>query len=278
MEGNERVYILAPTHNRVEVASRFAACLASQTYRNFHLILIDDGSTDGTAERLASILGDITILRGDGNLWWAGSLQKGRAWVLKSGARPEDLVLMINDDTLFDRDFIGNAVAAMRGLRRTLLLAQQFSLQTGRLVECGVHVDWERFTFVATDRPEEINCMSTRGLFMRVADLRHIGGFHPRLLPHYGSDYEYTMRAYRMGYALATDPKVRIQENEETTGIRTTREQARLPLLHRLFLPRNQQSPYYWSVFVLLACPWRLWPRNLYRVWAPFMRLFARAQ
>jgi GT2 family glycosyltransferase len=202
----------------------------------------------------------------------------GQEWIRdESGARPDDIVLLINDDTVFPDDFLAHAVAALQGRRRTLMQACQYSLQTGQYLESGVHVDWRRFTFAVASSAEEVNCMSTRGLFMRVSDMREIGGFHPRLLPHYGSDYEYTMRAHRRGFALVSCPEVRLWDNEATTGIRSTEGESAWTLLRRIFLKRNQQSPYYWSMFVLLACPPRYWLQNLARVWIGFARQLARA-
>ena len=97
-----------------------------------------------------------------------------------------------------------------------------------------------------------------------------IGGFYPKLLPHYASDYEYTMRARRKGFALISSPDVRIWDDESTTGIRSTEGLSGWTVLRNMFLKRNLQSPYFWSVFVLLACPPRYWLRNLFKVWKGF--------
>ncbi len=274
----ETVHILLPAHNRREVTRKIVECLAAQTYRSFHLVLIDDGSIDGTADMVRGQFPEATVLRGDGRLWWAGSLQRGYEWLLASTARPDDLVLIINDDTVFGPEFLGNAVAALRNQSRTLLLAQQYSQQTGKLLESGVHVDWSRFSFAVAAAPEQVNCLSTRGLFMRMSDMREIGGFHPRLLPHYGSDYEFTMRARRMGFRLHCSPEVKLWDNEATTGIRTVEGQTAWTMLGRVFLPRNQQSPWFWSMFVFLACPPRYWIVNLIRVWTGFARQLRRAR
>jgi GT2 family glycosyltransferase len=102
----ETIYILLPVHDRCEITRRFIVCLKAQTYLNYHLILIDDGSTDGTAEMVGEMIPLLTILRGKGDWWWAGSLQRGYEW-LKSNSEvsSQDCVLIINDDTEFESDF-----------------------------------------------------------------------------------------------------------------------------------------------------------------------------
>lgn len=61
-----KIYILLPVHNRCELTRHFIECLKSQTYQNFHLVLIDDGSTDGTSEMVLSNLDTVTVVRGNG--------------------------------------------------------------------------------------------------------------------------------------------------------------------------------------------------------------------
>ena len=68
------LYILLPVHNRRETTRRFLECLRAQTFQDYHLLLIDDGSTDGTAEMAREFISTLTVLGGSGDWWWAGSL------------------------------------------------------------------------------------------------------------------------------------------------------------------------------------------------------------
>ncbi len=67
-----RIYIILPVHNRIETTHRFIKCLKRQTYTKFHLILVDDGSTDGTEEYVRTELHDVTVIKGNGNLGGQG--------------------------------------------------------------------------------------------------------------------------------------------------------------------------------------------------------------
>ena len=42
--------VVIPTYNRADVLSRSVDSVLSQTYQNFELIIIDNGSTDGTQQ------------------------------------------------------------------------------------------------------------------------------------------------------------------------------------------------------------------------------------
>jgi GT2 family glycosyltransferase len=124
-------------------------------------------------------------------------------------------------------------------------------------------------SFLTADSPENINCLSTRGLFLRWDSLEKIGGFYPWLLPHYGSDYEFTMRAMRKGYQLRTDPGVYLIPNPVTTGVRNIADYTDLRrVVGDLFTKKSVVNPIYLTALVLLASPVRWIPSNLFRIWA----------
>lgn len=50
---NPLVSVIIPTYNRADVLDRAIESVLNQTYENFELIIIDDGSTDKTFEQLA---------------------------------------------------------------------------------------------------------------------------------------------------------------------------------------------------------------------------------
>ena len=261
-----KIHIVLPVHNRLEKTRLFIDSLLAQTYNNYHLILIDDGSTDGTQDYVKSKVKNLTVITGSGDWWWGGGLHQGYVWLKKNHASADDLVLLINNDTEFAPDFFQIAVGLMARNPRTLLLARAYSRQGGRFVGAGVHVDWRHLTFNQQE-DGEINCFSTRGLFLRVGDFMDIGGFHPVLLPHYLSDYEFTIRAHRKGYTLVTDLVLRLTTDETTTGHRDLSGiVSRNEFVQKYFSKRSVDNPVYWASFVLLACPWPWKPVHLSRV------------
>lgn len=261
-----RVYILLPVHNRRGITEKFIDCLVGQSFSDFHLILIDDGSTDGTSEMVRAKISNLTILKGKGDWWWAGSLQQGINWLDQQGVEDQDVVVFMNDDIVFERDFLQAALEIL-DQHAGLLLPQVLNKKTGEVEESGVEADLKRLTFKTATRPENINCLPTRGLFMRVSDLRRIGNFHPRLLPHYLSDYEFTLRANRLGVDLRTSPKLLITTDDEATGFRSFEDLSFSNFLKRYFSVKSASNPFYWTTFVLLASPNLYIPKNLLRIW-----------
>ena len=268
---SRRVHIFLPVHNRRAVTEQFLQCLRRQTYPHWHLLLIDDGSDDGTSEMARSLVPELTLLRGNGDWWWGGGLHQGYRWVSNAAVPADDLVLMINDDTEIGPDFLANAVAAMRP--HTLLLAQAYR-SNGDFCEAGAFWDWKNLRCTGVGAQEEINCFSTRGLFLHVGDLLRIGGFYPRMLPHYLSDYEFTIRAHRQGFALRSSPDVSLRYFEALTGIRSTEGLSVWRTLKTNLSIKSSSNPFHWTSFVILASPRRYLISNLVRVW---WRYFAPA-
>ncbi len=264
------IYIILPVHNRKVTTEKFIKSLVAQTYKEFKLILVDDGSTDGTDKMVLSYIPDGIILKGDGNLWWAGGLQKGYEWLILN-AKNEDLCLLINDDTVFDENFLNIATKIFSNKNDTLLLAQCYSQKDlNLLLDDGVHFDFRSLTFIGAKSKEEINCLSTRGLFLKVKDLKVIGGFFPKILPHYLSDYEFTIRAFNKGFKLMTDETLKLYVDQETTGLHTINYNGIRDYYSKYFSNRNPSNPFHWLAFVYLVVPY---PFKIYHIFKIIYRL-----
>jgi GT2 family glycosyltransferase len=252
-----KLYILLPVHNRRQITQRIITCLQQQTFQDFHLLLIDDGSTDGTAEMVQERISSLTILKGHGDWWWGGSLHQGYLWLKSQKVPPLSLVLMMNDDAVFETSYLQTAVSLLSEMKRTLLISNAYGEVSRKLFDGGIHADWKRLKFSLETKPDKINCASTRGLFLYVSDFLTIGGFYPRLLPHYASDYEFTIRAYNKGYTLIPHENLKLYANESATGIFNFRnEKTYGGFLRHLFSKKYTLHPVYYSNFILLACPW----------------------
>jgi predicted SAM-dependent methyltransferase/GT2 family glycosyltransferase len=261
-----KLYILLPVHNRRAITEKIVDCLVAQSYSNFHLILIDDGSTDGTDEMVKAKIANLTILRGKGDWWWAGSLQQGVDWLKSEGIRSDDIILFLNDDITFPKDFLHKGVNNLSGLN-ILLLARIYNEKSNIIEESGIEANFRKFTFTNASSQEKINCLSTRGLFLSMSSLLNIGDFYPKILPHYWSDYEFTIRAHKKGFKLITSPYLFIQMDDQATGIHKYDGVSIMDFLMKLFSKKSVLNPIYTSVFIFLACPTTYKPLNITKVW-----------
>ena len=97
------LFILIPVHNRKKFTHQCLLSLYKQTNKNFIVIVIDDGSTDGTEKMLTSEFPNVELLKGDGNLWWTKATNLGVKYALSQNAK---YILILNDDTELSEDYI----------------------------------------------------------------------------------------------------------------------------------------------------------------------------
>ena len=102
-DDTQSYWVVIPAYNEADTVRDVALRARRQCA---HVIVVDDGSTDGTAEALARL--DVTVLRNDENLGKAGSLYRGFAHALAQGAvgvltldadgqhAPEDIPLLLD--------------------------------------------------------------------------------------------------------------------------------------------------------------------------------------
>lgn len=258
MNRPKKTYVITPVHNRRAITTKFASALAVQTLKGITLVLVDDGSTDGTAEAVRQILRSTVVLQGDGSLWWGGSLRRGVSWLKAQGLPDGAVVVFMNDDVDFDDWFFERAVAELETLGPGHFLIAPGVFQTsGRLSrEAGI-TDWSRLKLAHYGQgPERIDHATTRSLFMHWSDLRRIGGLHPTLLPHYTSDYVFTMTAHRRGIRLIPARSVCAKFSDETTGDHGLDLYHGWSKVKHLFSPRFSYNPIHQFFFVWYACPW----------------------
>ena len=260
---DRKVYILIPIHNNIAETRKCLSCIHTQTYTNYEVIVIDDGSTDNSSEIIKNEYPDTTILQGDGNLWWAGALYEGIEYVLKK-AQQNDYVLILNNDLIFDNNYIINLVESSEDNQGAVVGSLCKDQKTGAIIDSGVKIDWRNLKFdpkeVVDDGDDlirDIDVLSTRGILIPVNIILDIGNFIPHKLRHYLSDYEYTIRMKKHGYTLLTSKKATVFLNSEMTGFHLNwDEKYTLKDLYRtIFSIKSSSNLKAWLFFIHLCCP-----------------------
>jgi GT2 family glycosyltransferase len=96
----DRIAVLISCYNRRNITLTCLKSLYKQSVP-FDVYLVDDGSTDGTAEAIQNLFPDVTIIKGDGNLYWVGAMRLAFETAI---AQQHKFYLWLNDDTWLDPD------------------------------------------------------------------------------------------------------------------------------------------------------------------------------
>ena len=249
------LYVVTAVHNRKNITNAFIERLLKQSYKNWRLLIIDDGSTDGTSEMILDLLPDANIIKGNGNLWWGGALQKAYQWLV-ANATDEDLVYTCNDDIIIPEDFLKHGVKLVNEYPNSMVTGTGYSVQTGIRGDGAIKIDF------ATGKEERLdvnsvgNAGTTRSLFFTVRMMKKIGGFHPVLLPHYWSDLEYVIRAAKKGFPVRSFDNLVYQYDETSTGIKKKS-------LKTMFSKRSVYNPAYYFNYLIMTTPIKYLPGRL---------------
>lgn len=252
------LYVVTAVHNRYKITKKFIENLEKQSYKNICLILIDDGSNDGTDKMVISKMPNSIIIYGYGNLWWGGALDKAYKYLLKN-SNADDYLLIMNDDTNIESHFLEIGVNLLERNRNSLITACGYSINDGKMIDGAIKFDFVTGDSIILPPNSEGNCASTRALFLSTSTMKKIGGFHPILLPHYGSDYEYTIRGYRKGVRIKSFNELKYTFDEGTTGYKDFKNLS----FKKIFSKKSIINPLYKFTFILLVTPIKDMPMRL---------------
>lgn len=252
------LYIITAVHNRYDITKLFVDNLKKQNNQAFTLVLVDDGSTDGTADMVIEALPHSIILKGDGNLWWGGALHKAYKYLSNGIVKDTDNILICNDDIEFDKSFLDDGIEKISENNHCLILSKAVDRIDGSLVSKACKRNPITADMIPIDFGQKGNCGSTRAAFMSGKAYVNIGGMHPILLPHYCSDVEYVMRAARKGYPCVTYERPVCRVNNETTGINKSTS------IKQTFSKRYMNNPIYKLNYILLITPFYLLPAYIF--------------
>lgn len=250
----QKLYILCPFFARETELANLVHKLKSQTYQNFHLILINCNKNGKTPFFLRSKMINAILLFAE-NCWWAQALEVGYKYLKALPLLPNSFVLILNQDVDVEKNFLESGVESINRLKVDLLGAASFSKITKKIEDTGVFWNWSDSSCRGAADPQEINCLSTRGLLIRGKVFLELGGFRPWLLPHYLSDYAYTVRAFRKGYQMTVCKKFRLFHQTESSfpaNILKVKLGARL---RYLFSNQCKANPWHRILFIWSSFP-----------------------
>ena len=195
---NSGVFIIIPVHNRRETTLRCLARLADDGLLDLAcVVVVDDGSTDGTAAAIARAFPAVKILPGNGNLWWTGAIALGMQTAMDLGAK---VLVWLNDDCRPAPGALA-LIAAEAAATGGIALAQAHT-PTGYVLGGVVRRGW-RFLPVRCEPGANMGCDSFAGNCVAIARpvVERIGLPDACRLPHSLADRDYGLRATAAGFS-----------------------------------------------------------------------------
>lgn len=268
------IYIIVPIHNRKNFTRDCLLSLRKQTFKKFTIIVVDDGSSDGTIEMIQKKFPEIVLLHGDGNLWWTRATNLGVKYAFEIATR-DDYILTMNNDTVVNPAYLETLIECATKHPNSLIGSIALNDQEKKIViDAGVKINWPTAKFNFLSRGLEykvvikkepfiipVDVLSGRGTLIPVKVFQNIGLYDSINLPHYGADYEFSYRAKKNGYNLFVNYKSIVMNKVCYNGIKIEGQLFQwIEFFKRFFSKRSAFCIKYRWKFAQLTCPKMLFP------------------
>lgn len=256
------IHVIIPVYNRVEYTRSCLRSLYRQTARDFGIIVVDDGSTDGTSQMIEREFPDVVLLQGDGNLWWTRAINIGVEYAL---AQKADYIVTLNDDIILKDNFIEEMILQSAKNPKALLGGVEVDPIVKKPTYGGKVIDWKlakNTSILDTLTPEnwhglhEVNHLPGRELLIPAEVFHKIGLFDEKNFPQTVADFDFTYRAYKAGYKIFCNYDAQVETYADSKGGLEFREHKSLRNYYtHLFGIKGKANLHRFIRFGLKNCP-----------------------
>lgn len=111
--------VIIPNWNGKELLSDCLHSLSCQSYADFEIIVVDNGSTDGSVEYLKTVFPKVQVISLDKNYGFAKAINEGVNVSLSA------YVVFLNNDTQVDKDWLKNLVATAKKYTQAISISSK---------------------------------------------------------------------------------------------------------------------------------------------------------
>jgi hypothetical protein len=198
------VYIVIVNYYGHELLRRCLQSLRKTKYGNYRVLVVDNGSKDGSVKMVREIFPEVEIIALPKNLGYAKANNIGIVHALKHGA--EYIVLLNNDTEILDPLWLHLAVKIMEKYKDIGILGFNLILPNGKLQQ-----------YSDKTKPWEVGEVSFAATVIRAQVFHKIGYLDPEYVIGYAEDTDFCYRARRCGFKITYVPQIKVFHISQAT-------------------------------------------------------------
>lgn len=207
-----KVVIVILNWNQLDDTSECLKSLRTLDYLNYHTIVVDNGSEDGSDEGIAREFPEVTLIRNENNLGFVGGNNVGIERALDSGG---DYIFVLNNDTVVDPRVLSELVDVAEADPSIAIAGPQmfYHDEPDELWFLRASLKWPLAEMTLWNQREkrpfeegvvfDTDFIAGAGMLIRSSAIRELGAFDPFFFI-YWEDVELCVRYARAGHELKT--------------------------------------------------------------------------
>jgi len=204
------VAVVVLAWNHWELTKHCLESLRRASYPNYEIILVDNGSTDGTVRLAHRDFPEVTVLASERNRGFAAGINLGLGYALDKDYK---YVLVLNNDTTIEANLLQTLVTVAEADHSIGMITPKicdandpsrlWSIGSRRrpLTLAAVDFGVNSIDPTLAEKPREVDYVIACAALIRVEALRQVGLFDERFFMYY-EDFDLSIRFQQAGYRL----------------------------------------------------------------------------
>ncbi|MFP4123916.1 MAG: glycosyltransferase family 2 protein [Coleofasciculus sp.] len=210
------ISIVIPVRNRKDytntILSQIHQQIVPKNENAIWIVVVDDGSTDGTQDLIRTKFPQVHLIQGDGSLWWTGAIVRGMQYAIDRLAT--DYFVWLNDDISIPEDF-------MIKLEETCNSPVSKSAVIGGIVCDTIYPNWivfsgmvnkqliRSFDYFANQEIIKVDTLNGNIAIIPRTIVDKIGLPDAERFRHYGGDFEFVYRVRKAGFKVLLSSRLK---------------------------------------------------------------------
>ncbi len=226
-----RIAVIIPVFNRMLITLNCLEQLTANERKNIDIVVVDDGSKDGTAEAIRIKYPAVHIVYGSGSWWYTRSVNEGLRYALKNTSC--DYFLLLNNDIDLGYSYLDIVHGILDKYKNELTIFGSVSFNAENIIQpvfLGIRkfIPWrnKQYCYSYSDYMAALHegkevldsaFLPGRGMFFSKKTLLH-NGLLDEGFPQYASDYEFSARSNTAGIKTRVCLHAILYSHEKLTG------------------------------------------------------------
>jgi GT2 family glycosyltransferase len=256
-------YIIVLNWNGWEDTRACLESLRKTTFGNKRIVVVDNGSQDRSADRIAEHFPEVILLRSESNLGFTGGNNLGLQHALAQGA---EYIMLLNNDTVVDPAFIEPLVEALNNHYGAVSPVVYYESKPAEPWFAGSRINWKtgwayhESAAAGQDGIAQTDYVSGCALTARAITWKRIGLLDDDFFLCY-EDADWSVRAARQGEKLGVVTRSRIWHKVAIATAKQGKPFGTFVFVRNglLFIRKHVRSGKL-SVYLRFIAQWVFWP------------------